>query len=227
MLHLGIGLILNIPHFYYLGALIHVIWIPTHVWDKFLGTSKRTATPSPIKDEVAHYKKTDGDLVYASDDSPIIETKRGKLSVASIEQVLIRLVTIATRSISTLLQCGLLFLLILTFIEAHFVQTQLGETVGNWAWSYLRFNNEFGMWSPGAARIAPWTVILGWRSEGEDDIWEGENFNLYEFIKSGREVEFEEFTEDVLDNLTYLYPSTRWEKGLGDDCKYIPGTRRN
>jgi hypothetical protein len=77
------------------------------------------------------------------------------------------------------------------------------------------------MWSPGAARISPWTVILGWRSEGEDDIWEGANFNLYEFIRSGREVKFEDFTEDVLDNLTYLYPSTRWEKGIGDDCKHM------
>ncbi len=219
MLHLGIGLILNIPHFYYLGALIHVIWMPTHVWDSLLGNSK-SSSPSLIKDKVTHYKKTDGDKVYASDDLPD-KTKHEKLSLASIEQALVRVLTIATRSISTLLQCGLLFILILSFAEAHFVETQLGKTVGNWAWSFLRFSNEFGMWSPGAARISPWTVILGWRSEGEDDIWEGANFNLYEFIRSGREVKFEDFTEDVLDNLTYLYPSTRWEKGIGDDCKHM------
>jgi hypothetical protein len=63
--------------------------------------------------------------------------------------------------------------------------------------------------------------MLGWRrDEDEEDIWEGDNFNLYEFIKSGKEVPFDDFTDDVLDNLTYQYPSTRWEKGLGDDCKF-------
>lgn len=61
---------------------------------------------------------------------------------------------------------------------------------------------------------------MGWRrDEDEEDIWEGGNFNLYEFIKSGKEVPFDDFTDDVLDNLTYQYPSSRWEKGLGDDCK--------
>lgn len=64
------------------------------------------------------------------------------------------------------------------------------------------------------------TVIVGWRKkEGEEDVWEGDSIDLYEFIKTGKEVEFDEFTDDVLDNLTYKYPSTRWEKGLGDDCE--------
>lgn len=67
-----------------------------------------------------------------------------------------------------------------------------------------------------------YTVIVGWRrAEDEEDIWEGTNFNLYEFIKSGKEVPFDDFTEEVLDNLTYQYPSSRWEKGLGDDCEFL------
>lgn len=62
-------------------------------------------------------------------------------------------------------------------------------------------------------------MIVGWRKdEDEGDVWEGDSIDLYEFIKTGKEVEFDEFNEDILDNLTYKYPTTRWEKSLGDDC---------
>lgn len=65
LLHAGIGMILAIPHFYFLGMLIHSIWIPTHVWDSWIGT----ASPEPSADDkVAHYKKTDGDGDYIKEE---------------------------------------------------------------------------------------------------------------------------------------------------------------
>lgn len=78
--------------------------------------------------------------------------------------------------------------------------------------------NDWGMWSPGAERISPYTVILGGRLvEGEDDVFE-EEINLFHFLKTrGEEVPFEGFTEEFMADSTYLYPSTRWEKALGDD----------
>jgi hypothetical protein len=56
--------------------------------------------------------------------------------------------------------------------------------------------------------------MLGGRkgSDGKYDI-----FDLWEFLKSGKEVEFGGFTEEYLADSTYMYPSTRWEKALGDD----------
>lgn len=56
-----------------------------------------------------------------------------------------------------------------------------------------------------------WTPF--WRNGGGDS----QNFNVYKFLRTGEEVPFEGFTDDVLANVTYLYPSTRWENALGDD----------
>jgi hypothetical protein len=81
------------------------------------------------------------------------------------------------------------------------------------------------MWSPGAVRISPYTVILGGR-EREDGKYDA--YDLWEFLKSGKEVKFKGFTEDYLADSTYLYPSTRWEKALGDDWEeYLMSSEYN
>lgn len=150
MLHLGIGLILAIPHFYYLGALIHVIWMPTHVWDRLLGKSK--AATIPVKDEVARYKKTDGDETLDADD---VEDEKPAVTTSSIVDTLTRLAALTVRSVSTFLQCVLLSLLIISFFNIHITETKLGNDVVSKSWDCVRFNNEWGMWSPGAVRFSP------------------------------------------------------------------------
>lgn len=133
MLHLGIGLILAIPHFYYLGALIHAIWMPTHVWDSLLEKSK-SATTTSIKDEVAHYKKTDGDEVYSADN---VEDEKLPLSSVATN-ALTRSLAMTIRSVSTLLQCALLFALIISFWHIHIVETEFGKTVETVTWEVFR-----------------------------------------------------------------------------------------
>jgi hypothetical protein len=150
MLHLGIGLILAIPHFYYLGALIHVIWMPTHVWDRLLGKSK--AATVPVKDEVARYKKTDGDEVLDAHD---VEDEKPAIATSSIVDTLARLAALSVRSMSTFLQCTLLLLLVVSFFNTHIMETKLGDNVVAKSWDWIRFNNEWGMWSPGAVRVSP------------------------------------------------------------------------
>lgn len=145
MLHLGIGLILAIPHFYYLGALIHVIWIPTHVWDRLLGNPSKVV----VKDEVAHYKKTDGDESFeVNDEKPSVDS-------SSAIDTISRMATFAVRSMSTLLQLALLIVLVISFVDLHIMETKLGQNVTDMAWTYLRFDNSWGMWSPGAVRVSP------------------------------------------------------------------------
>ena len=196
-LHLGIGLIIAIPHFAAMAALTHVIWIPTHVWDRLL---KKNDIESSVAD-----MKTNG------------HTHGVDQSTTPKQSSIKRALYFSIRSVSFLLQCFFLYLLLATFCNAHGWWEEETEKVTEMAHAYFLMNNEWGMWSPGAERISPYTVILGWRrNEGDED---DELINLFHFLKTGEEVPFEGFSEEFLADTTYLYPSTRWEKALGDDCK--------
>lgn len=211
LLHAGIGLILAIPHFYYLGMLIHCIWIPTSVWDSWVGPTD-DERPSP-DDEVARYKKTDGDDDDILKEEDVEEEKvvTGRSTFEGVK----RAVTVFERTFSFLFQCVCFALLIITFLNERGWFPEWTEDATMWGWKYLYFESDWGMWSPGAARVSPFTVIVGYRfGETEEDV---QDFNLYKFIRTGEEVPFEGFTDDLLANLTYQYPSTRWENALGDD----------
>jgi hypothetical protein len=160
---------------------------------------------------VADYKKTDGDTNGSANGD---EKEHSTPKQSSIKRTL----SFCIRSISFLLQCFFLYLLLATFCNVHGWWERETRKTARMAWKYFLISNEWGMWSPGAERVSPYTVILGWRRrEGEND----DLINLFEFLKSGEEVPFEGFSEKFLADTTYLYPSTRWEKALGDDCTYI------
>jgi hypothetical protein len=87
------------------------------------------------------------------------------------------------------------------------------------AQNYGFVNSNWDMWTS-APRNSPFTMILGWRPKTEGDPEDFESYeaiNLYRFIKTRDEVLFGTFTDDLLDVFTYEYPSTRWEKGIGDE----------
>jgi len=211
LLHAGIGMILAIPHFYFLGMLIHCIWIPTHVWNSRLGSSEYTALK--VDGEMAHYKKTDGDDFPTVKEEALDDEKEA--SKSSIIDTMKQAVSVCRHSFSFALQCLCFFLLVISFCDEHELIPGWTESASEWGWKYLYFEADWAMWSPGAARVSPFTVIVAHRyDETEED---AQNFNLYKFLRTGEEVPFEGFTDDVLANLTYLYPSTRWENALGDD----------
>lgn len=243
-LHFGIGLIIAIPHFACMGILIHTIWIPTHMWDRLLGSGKSTNTEDV--DEAAEYKKTDGD---SNDDDKIRTPRKNKnrtrpksesptsvMDIPSSEESTeskcstnvttappkqtsrIRKVAVfSIRSTSFLLQCFFLYLLFCTFLAANGWFHEYTLLPNNLAFYYFLMSNDWGMWSPGAERVSPYTVILGGRKrqDGSDGY---DVYNLFHFLKTGgEEIGFDGFTEEFLADTTYLYPSTRWEKALGDD----------
>ena len=192
MLHFGIGQILNIPHWVIVGCIIHVIWIPTHVWDSILGSKKE-----PPDHE--NKKEQDGDMTKNAPPSSLHVTKECCNGIALC----------------------VLYLLITTFGQSRgWVPEALKTDL--LARSHGFYNSNWEMWS-NAPRESPFTMILGWRPPpiegGRDphdlDNWEA--MNLYRFMKTGEEVAFVNFTDDVLDSFTYEYPSTRWEKGIGDE----------
>lgn len=193
LLHLGIGLIIAIPHFAAMGCLIHTIWIPTHVWDRWLGgASSSSDAAAPADDAVADYKKTDGD-----------ETTNGKTSPERLpkESSVEKGITFCIRSTSFLLQCVCLCLFVCSWLAANGWYLKYTGYPAGCAYLYLLMSNQFGMWSPGAERISPYTVFLGGhkREDGEYDV-----FNLFHFLKTGgEEIEFDGFTEEFLADTTY------------------------
>jgi hypothetical protein len=62
LLHFGIGQTINIPQWAQLGCIIHVVWIPTHIWDRLLGKSSSNtkergtlnAQPLDIQQEIGN-----------------------------------------------------------------------------------------------------------------------------------------------------------------------------
>ena len=213
-LHLGIGLIIAIPHFAFMGFLIHTIWIPTHVWDRLLGGKAK-------ENEAAEYKKTNGDERTAngnnvSNGTTAVDEKKQTLVIPNQSSIK-KGVVFCVRSVSFLLQCLFFALLICTFLYENKWFLQYTTYPSQLAFYYFLMSNSWGMWSPGAERLSPYTVILGGRKqEGTED--EYDIINLFHFIKNGEEISFDDgFTEEFLADTTYLYPSTRWEKALGDD----------
>ena len=125
-------------------------------------------------------------------------------------------VIFCVRSVSSLLQCVMLALLICTFLYENKWFLQCTTYPSQLAFYYFLMSKGWGMWSPGAERVSPYTVILGGRKkEGTEDQYD--IVNLFHFLKTGKEIPFEGFTEEFLADSTYLYPSTRWEKALEDD----------
>lgn len=112
----------------------------------------------------------------------------------------------------------LLYLLITTWSESRgWVSNALGHSAV--AQNYGFANSNWDMWT-GAPRSSPFTVILGWRPtmDGDSEDFESyEAIDLYHFIKTRDQILFGNFTDDLLDVFTYKYPSTRWEKGIGDE----------
>ncbi|KAI2504238.1 hypothetical protein MHU86_10165 [Fragilaria crotonensis] len=112
----------------------------------------------------------------------------------------------------------LLYLLVITWAASRgWISDRFGHS--ELADSYGFFNSDWNMWS-GAPRECPFTMILGWRPSKEGDpqdreTWE--SLNLYRFIKTGEEVLFDNFSDELLEGFTHEYPSTRWEKGIGDE----------
>lgn len=64
-LHLGLYATLNLPNWQFVGMLATVIWIPSHVWDKILLTTRRRKNGEPS----SVYKKTDGDATTSASSS--------------------------------------------------------------------------------------------------------------------------------------------------------------
>lgn len=218
LLHFGINQILVIVHFAWMGMIIHSIWIPTHVWDRWLGQPK---TP-PIDDFVAEYKKTDGDEKttesYKKKDNEYEQQsnlKRTTIDVTldDVLTVIQQTVALSVRLVSRALSWTFLYLLIATFCYNRNWLVQWTELPTTMSFYYVRFNNYWGMWSPSAARESPYTMILGFRNVDEE---EESQFNIYHFMKTGEEIEFEGFSEHVLPNFVYQYPSTRWEQALAE-----------
>ena len=57
MLHFGLILMVNLVNWQLVGMLIQVIWIPSHVWDRWLGTDYTSGGVG------SNYKKSDGDAL--------------------------------------------------------------------------------------------------------------------------------------------------------------------
>jgi hypothetical protein len=145
------------------------------------------------------------------------ETKRtGQLDVVNLD---------IPKEIGNAFSCFILYLLISTWCASR------GWIPRDWnptqmARSYGFENSNWDMWT-WAPRESPFTMIVGKRhkqspNSGSKVTWE--KLNLYRFIKTGEEVPFEGFTDDILDRFTYQYPTTRWEKGIGDEWEtYLPG----
>jgi hypothetical protein len=72
--------------------------------------------------------------------------------------------------------------------------------------------NYWTLWD-GASRAVPFTTITGLRMDKNDTI------DIFNFIKTGQEVPQQEYTDEFLESSTYMYPTTRWEKGLGDEWR--------
>jgi hypothetical protein len=187
LLHFGIGQIINIPHWIQMGCFLQVIWIPTHVWEMLLG------------------KSTD----KGHDKAPDSKVKDGENALLSFSIL---------NEISNSMALCLLYLLVTTWATSRgWISDRFGHS--DLADSYGFFNSDWNMWSH-APRRCPFTMILGWRPSKEGDpkdreTWE--SINLYRFIKTGKEVLFDDFTDDLLEGFTHEYPSTRWEKGIGDE----------
>ena len=207
-LHFGIGLIIAIPHFAAMGVVIHTIWVPTHVWNKLLGETNEKKNED--SDAVAEYKKTDNNITNGESTSQGETTQTPPPKTSTLK----RTVSMGMSFTWFLIQCFFLFLLFCTFLNSNNVLLKHVQAPADFAFRYFLMTNSWGMWSPGAVRESPYTVIVGGRERenGEFDV-----FDLWEFLKSGNEVEFKGFTEEYLADSTYMYPSTRWEKALGDD----------
>lgn len=79
-LHLGLLVTINLPNWQLVGMLIQVIWIPTHVWNNFLGLSSKENVK--VDELTATYKKTDGDEQRASSSGDaVVKTARQSSSV--------------------------------------------------------------------------------------------------------------------------------------------------
>jgi hypothetical protein len=123
-------------------------------------------------------------------------------------------VAVSVRSVSRALSWIFLYLLIVTFCDGCKWLVQWTELPTMMSWNYVvMFNNYWTMWSPGAFRQSPYTMILGLRNVDET---EESQFNIYHFMRTGEEIEFEGFSEHVLADFVYQYPSTRWEQAIGD-----------
>jgi hypothetical protein len=188
LLHFGIGQLINIPQWAQLGCIIHVVWIPTHVWDRLFRKSL-----------LSHHVK---------------ETESVEAQPLNIP-----------KEIENAFSCFLLYLLIATWCASR------GWIPNAWdptamAQSYGFENSNWDMWT-GAPRESPFTMIVGKRpieSQSSQGKRTWEQLNLYQFIKTREEVPFDGFTDDILDRYTYQYPTTRWEKGIGDEWEqYLPG----
>lgn len=213
-LHFGIGLVIAIPHFAAMGVLIHTIWVPTHVWNKLLGES------SECNEGCAVAEKTDNTNTNGESTSTEVATTQ-----APKTSLMKRTISFGMSFTWFLIQCFFLFLLFCTFMNSNNFLLEYVQAPADFAYKYFLMTNSWGMWSPGAVRISPYTVILGGR-EREDGKYDA--YDLWEFLKSGKEVRFKGFTEDYLADSTYLYPSTRWEKALGDDWEeYLMSSEYN
>jgi len=212
MLHFGTGLILNIPHWSYIGMLMHSIWIPTHVWDSLLAVEPTQINSNDM------YKKTDGDGIKTNGTSNItnaVDKTKAQLFTRkhpTLVNPIFVVFPLAQKAASRVLRWAYLFLLLVTFCDEREWLVDWTNSTTEFAHSVLSFRNTWGMWK-GATRYSPYTALVGWRKV--EDEWE--NFDIFRFIKTGKEVEFEGFTTDYLEQSTYLYPSARWEKAIADE----------
>lgn len=81
---------------------------------------------------------------------------------------------------------------------------------------YTGFENSWAMWS-GAPRHVPFTSIWGHRRKIDNSVEESNSIDIFHFIRTGKEIEAQDFSDNFLEYSTYAYPSFRWEKGLGDE----------
>lgn len=212
-LHLGIGSIINIPHWTMLGVMMQLVWIPTHVWDGWFWRRGPPSSSCSTKVEMTNQS------------SPPVPLNRWNP-----------------------LPWFYFYLLVSTWClhrgwSAGIFVSDFSESLA----SLVDFTNYWGMWDR-APRLVPFTTIRGWRKrhrttllsedglrqmcflesshDGHDFIgtekWE--TVDVFHLIRTGEELEMKKYSEDYFDYSTYTYPTTRWEKGLGDEWNsYLKG----
>ena len=203
MLHFGLMMTFRIPNWQLVGMIIQVLWIPSHVWDSW-GFRLHADTQDVMSD--ATYKKTDGD-------------RENKQSVPLID-------TTQTTFRSRLAKFLHLFFLVHMLYNWMLYRGVMPQLENGDIGQGLRLSQHWVMFGKVAQRAhtlqLTGKILLPTPADANEKDGSKKNnanmtrLDLLHYIKTRGEDRPQDSPRFVPHDMTYRYPSPRWEKSLHD-----------
>lgn len=202
LFHAGLLATFNIPNWQALGLIIQVLWIPSHVWDDWRFKVGMEMTRVGYENE--SHKKTDGDAT----DENMLSVSRAWLQSDQRQSLTARL--------SRILQLFFFVHMIYNWTLYRGVIPKLDNgDIGQG----LRLSQHWLMFGTVAQRGS--TIQLTGKVRLPSAAGESEDsanvtrLDLFHFIKTGQD-RVQDPPSFIPHDMTYRYPSPRWEKAMHD-----------